>query len=192
MHSAGVLTAGLLATAVVGCSASTDGGETTPPPPMTSSLTTPPRTAPSLDLTRAKADPCSLLSAQDLAGIPVTFPGRSSQDELPGPRCRFEQLQPGGPILSVYINTVTGGLQGLYDRRSTLGVFDTGSVSGYPTVNAIPAPDPLACSLNAGVNDAELLTVDLDVGFEPPPDLGDRCVVAGRLLAAAIARVDSS
>lgn len=187
-----LLATGLLFAAVAGCGTSNVVDGTPTSQPATEGPSVPPRSAPALDLTRQKADPCSILSPQDLAGIPVAFPGESSQAELPGPSCDYTQLQPGGPFLSIFVNTSSGGLQGLYELRQRFGVFDAGTVSGYPTVNAIPAPDPRVCSLNAGVNDAELLTVDIDVGFDPPPDLGDRCDVAARLLAAAIAKIGNS
>lgn len=173
--------------AVAGCGADRPGPISAGSPPSSVSEV-PPILAPPIDLTRAKGDPCALLSESDLAGLGVMPGGVLEPDGVNGRACRYTPVESLGPLLTVVINDITGGLDGLYELRSRFTTFDPGYISGYPTVNAVPGPGTTVCSPAAGVNDAELVNIDLDVGYKPPPTLADRCAVAYRLLAAAVTR----
>ncbi len=148
----------------------------------------PPITAKQLDLSAAKADPCSIVPESALAQFGVTSPGVVQQNAT-GPACRYRAKTIDLPALSVAIYTNTGGLEGAYQRRASFDRFETGMIRGYPTVLNLQGSPDLGqagiCHISVAVNDAELINVDFEV-LKDAKYYTDPCTPTNEILSLAL------
>jgi hypothetical protein len=132
--------------------------------PQTISMSSPPsspsRLAPEIalpmDVSQYLTDPCSMLK-----------PGQAVTRELSegfadGPKCTWSAKTPQQPELTATIDTASGGLEGLYRKRSRLPYFEPTDVQGYPAVRhdeQRTIPDKGRCTVSVGLSETALLTV---------------------------------
>lgn len=186
-----VLAVGVIASMASGCTSNADGVAQ----PTGSSLTrsqsgslAPQITAKHLDLTAAKANPCSIVPASALVQFDIDSPGVVKETPA-GPSCIYKPDSINRPLLSVIVFTQTGGLEGSYQRRASFNRFETGTLRGYPTVLALQGSPQLGqagvCSISVAVNEAELINVDFDV-LKGRKYYTDPCAPTNEVLSLAL------
>ncbi|MCE7003581.1 DUF3558 domain-containing protein [Kibdelosporangium philippinense] len=126
----------------------------TPPPP-------PSRLAPEvslpLDIKQYADNPCSMLKQ----GQPVTKDLAAGVNEG-GNTCTWRAKTPQQPQMTATIDLVSGGLEGLYGKRTRLPYFEPTDIQNYPAVRYDAdraVPDQGRCTVSVGVAEDALLTV---------------------------------
>lgn len=125
------LCAVVVTTALASCTSSETSGRAMTGAESTASPgpSVPGRQAPPLDLTAAKSAPCEVLTPADIEGLGVQTTG-VVEDGINGRACYYAPGTRAGPRITVVLNDVSGGLPGLYARRSNFGVFEPGTLGG--------------------------------------------------------------
>lgn len=171
------------------CSSSA-GGTPVPTPPSTPAASlSPPIEVTQLDLDDVLREPCSLLTPDIRRQFQLMGPGEPDPAGVTGPDCSFLANPVFDPVVVVGVNTVSGGLEGLYQRRRNFAVFDPTTVAGYPALFLQPVRDAEGCSLNVGVADDRLISVDVRAGLEPPTTAESVCDLATKLSLAIVSRL---
>ncbi len=133
----------------------------------------PPIERPRLDLAAAKENPCSLLSDSFMKSYGSFRPGKIGDDR--GIRqCEFDPTTSASPLVTLQIFINSGGLEGAYQRRARFTSFVPGQVRGYASVQTANANGPGNCAISVGVNDADLLQVDISA-TPGTPNFGTPC-----------------
>jgi len=91
-----------------------------------------------------------------------------------------------GLQIAAAVNTATGGLEQLYQRRASFTVFNPTEVDGYPAVSTAVTNDDGLCNLSAGVNATELLAITFITPFPAPAGYEDPCAKAAEVLTTTI------
>lgn len=174
-------------------SACSSGAPTDGSPPRTGSSVpsslAPPLTSAPLDLSQQKDDPCSLLppDLQDKYG--VDGPGEANQNGVTGPTCAFPRRTLSDPVITVAVNTRSGGLENLYQRADRFEDFEPTDVAGYPGVFVNPADDPNGCILDVATSEQELILVGVRLTATETAAPGVACDVATRVMADIVGRI---
>ncbi|MBP2325858.1 hypothetical protein JOF56_006243 [Kibdelosporangium banguiense] len=124
------------------------------PPPSPSRLA--PEIALPVEIAQYVQVPCTMLK-----------PGQAVTKELSegfndGPKCTWSAKTPQQPELTATVDLTSGGLEGLYRKRSRLPYFEPTDVQGYPAVRYDPertVPDQGRCTVSVGLSETALLTV---------------------------------
>jgi len=119
-------------------------------------------------------NPCSLLSDSFMKSYGSFRPGRVHDDR--GVRqCEFDPTTSDSSLVTLQIFSNSGGLEGAYQRRARFPSFVPGQVRGYASVQTVNANGPGNCAISVGVNDADLLQVDISA-TPGTPNFGTPCV----------------
>lgn len=180
MRLIGVIAAAASVLSLAACSTS---HSSTPPPTGT---TAPSIVGDPLDMSQTIKNPCTMLRADQLAQFHLAAPGTPSgatgcawtptDDELPGYQA---SLTIGGD-----------GLTAIYAERARLAVFQPTTVSEYPAVRTAASKAALSagrCTVDVGVANDTLLSVNVTVPAADQADYTDPCDPASQLAAAIIA-----
>ncbi|GGM82411.1 hypothetical protein GCM10012275_61250 [Longimycelium tulufanense] len=149
----------------------------------------PPLTAPALDTTSFEKNPCTLLRDDQLTQFGPRKPS-TSQNGLTGPGCVWRPEDPTvGTRVAVDINTKSGGLEGIYQRRDKYGYFQETEVGGYPGVHAIDwrdAPSHGNCTSLIGVSKDRLIVTYVTIPRKTDPDYETACGASDRVAGMVI------
>ncbi|WP_189062047.1 DUF3558 domain-containing protein [Longimycelium tulufanense] len=182
------------------CGTANPGSPTAPENPATSrsgaaptSRLAPPLSQPELDTAPFEKDPCTLLRPEQVAQFGEHKPPES-EEALTGPSCRWapeSSLKTGTPgiRLTVTINTKSGGLEGIYQRRDKFGHFQETVIARYPGVHALDwreAPANGDCDTLLGVGEGRLVDVSVSVRDKNHPDYATACKVSDRAAGMVI------
>lgn len=195
MASAAV--AGLIVVAVVsGCSTPKSGQAQafTSSSAATSTASGPsqaPRVTHPLDATAFVNNPCSALTAADLAGLHIVNPSNTgAHPDAGGTVCAW--VGDSGPGLTVsWLTANTNGLSDLYVKSNTIAYWQPLLVSGYPAAYGDVLTDGRAhgnCVLNVGVTDHLYFTVE----GGNPLNAGQACSVVKQAAADVIKNLGGS
>lgn len=183
-------------TVLAGCT-SKSGGTATPEAEKTTTTTgsstssqengdAPAITAPELDLSKF-AGPCDLLKPDQLATRGVT--GKGSERSSPaGPTCQWRpDDRANGTSFSATLLEKSNGLDGVYENRAGMAVFEETEVGGYPAVNT-DATDAKrgACSTAVGVAKGEGFLIQINVNDEKLPEYKNPCSVSGAIAETVV------
>ncbi len=137
-----------------------------------------------LDLSGAKQSPCTLLPDSFMTTYGNFKPGEA-RTEKGGPSCVFGQRTIDSPLVSAAILGDSGGLEGIYARRSSFPEFVPGKVRGYPSVALPQEQGRGTCAVIVGVNDTDVISIY--VGITPSrPSYDDPCAVASPIATEAL------
>jgi hypothetical protein len=109
-----------------------------------------------LDVSSYASAPCTLLRPDKPEARQL---GETSSD---GPTCTWHSKTPQQPQMTVTVDLTSGGLEGLYRKRSRLPYFEPVDVAGYPAVRydtVRSVPDQGQCTVGVGVSPTASLTV---------------------------------
>lgn len=83
---------------------------------------------------------------------------------------------------------MSGGIEGIYQRRDGYAVFEPVEVAGYPGVIALPydGRGQGNCAILAGVAEERLLDVSVQVRTEELPEFTDPCPLVVDILEQMI------
>ncbi len=160
-----------LAILPVACTSQTSGTPKSTPVDSSQDVTptvapirlSPPITARFLDLSAVVKDPCGLIPESFMAQYGPIVPGQLYPSSE-GIFCKYQATATfDNPYVTAGVNNKSGGLEGLYARKVEFPVFEPGALLGYPTVRTLNAKSPGICSIDVAVNDAELLSVYVDM-----------------------------
>ncbi|KAA2252558.1 DUF3558 domain-containing protein [Solihabitans fulvus] len=189
----GVLVTACLAGAaamLAGCSSDQPQSQPAPSSSTAPSRLSPPLVKEDLEVTKYRADPCALIRADQLAQFGITAPG----SVVDGWRCAWHPNVAARPSYRAGVDLTSGGLEGLYRKRSTLPMFTPDEVDGYPAVRT--ADDPHAtdhgrCTVEVGVAATSLVVVDVQVADERSLDYRDPCPLASTFAGYVIGNLVS-
>ncbi|SHG61018.1 Protein of unknown function [Streptoalloteichus hindustanus] len=91
--------------------------------------------------------------------------------------------------VGIDINTKSGGLEGIYQRRDKFGHFQPTTIAGYPAVQAIDyrdAPKQGDCVTLVGVAEERLITASIAIGDRKHPDYSSACKISDQAAALVI------
>jgi hypothetical protein len=162
----GVLVAVAGLVALAGCSS---GSSSSPP----SDTGAPAIGGDPLDMTGQAAQPCRLLTADQLAQYHLGSPGH-----LVANACVWTATVAGLPSYTARIDLTSGGLTGLYRERSRLAVFQPTVVGEYPAVRTAASRAALTagqCTIEVGVANDTLIIARITVPKADTPDYTDPC-----------------
>ncbi|ALG09083.1 DUF3558 domain-containing protein [Kibdelosporangium phytohabitans] len=170
---------------LAGCGSPGHGIIMATPPPSPTQLA--PTIALPLDVKRYAENPCSMVQS----GQPVT------KDLLPGSNdgastCVWRARTPQQPLMTATVDLVSGGLEGLYRKRTRLPYFEPTEIQGYPAVRYDPeraVPDQGRCAISVGVEDDALLTVTTTIADPKTLNFPVPCPDADLLANAIIADI---
>jgi len=155
--------------------------------PSNSSHMSPPITAKKLELSSVEQKPCGLIPDSFMRTYGPVVPGQI-YPSAEGAFCKYKAgTNIDYPFITVGLNTKSGGLKGLYERRSNFSVFEPGTLRGYPSLRTLDGTDPGICSIGVGVNDTEVLSVYVDI-TSGRPNYDNPCVVTLPILTEALQR----
>ncbi|GGM81680.1 hypothetical protein GCM10012275_60410 [Longimycelium tulufanense] len=171
-------------------------------PTTTSSVTSPtprlapPLTQPELNTESFERDPCALLRPDQVSQFGEHKPPKR-EDGITGPGCTWDpesSLKTGvpGTSVSVTINTKSGGLEGIYQRRAKFGYFQKTEVAGYPGVHALDdksGPAEGTCASLIGIAEDRLVVVDVFIGDRKNPQYTSACTVGDRAAGMVIENI---
>ncbi|MCC8244986.1 DUF3558 domain-containing protein [Saccharothrix luteola] len=184
----------LAATSVTGCSAETQGTPTrvteatgSPTSTSTDNGTTEhgaPRVKNPVDFSATEVDPCSALTATQVQTLGLAGTTGKDDSRASGKACMWSGFTgPSGLIVSLRFVAGSGGLDNLYNLRSSYKLFEPQSeIQGLPAA-LVAVLDNRArgeCGLAVGLTDSQhiLITVISRTGADPAPRIGEPCVVA--------------
>ena len=122
-----------------------------------------------LDMTRQAAAPCGLLTADELAQYHLSSPG-----QVTGDACAWTPTTALLPGYSASVDLNSGGLAGLYRKRSGMAVFQPTRVGEYPGVNT-GSQVAGHCTVEVGVANDTLVVVNTVVPRADQNDYPDPC-----------------
>ena len=139
------LTAGALLAAVTGCTSQPAGPQRLSPRIVGDPI----------DLTRFVAAPCGLMDAQQLTHYYITTPGTVQASS-----CRWTPSDTRGLTYQASVDTTSGGIEPLYQHRTTINGFEPTTVHSYPGIHRGTRDGH--CTTQIGVANDTLLTVTVD------------------------------
>ncbi len=182
--------AAALAVVTTACSTPTVGGTPAPTSSVSSDSKLPsgaPHVANPLDVSRAQASPCSVLTAAQISSVGIVATGKSS-DSAVGPACDWDDTSAIPSPVSIGVRFVTktsGGLSSLYVQADSLkkagGYFEPiDPIQGYPALlyaqyDDRKATTNAACNLGIGVSDT--LQIAFGVTVTHPSPQSDPCTI---------------
>ena len=176
----------VLAFGAASCATTNGGTPAESPAPTTSPRLSPPLSQPPLDLTSAKAAPCSLVTDQIRQQFGLIGQGEPDPAGVTGPDCSFTENPIADPVVVVGVNTQSQGLEGLYERRENFVDFRPITVNGFPGLSL--QQDAGGCGVLVAVTDEDLTSVDVRAG-SAPTTAASVCDLATRLSSAVIANL---
>lgn len=175
-----VLVLGILCAAGVVGACSSSGQNSPPPSPL--AIANP------LDMSAGVRHPCQLVRPDQLAQFHLTSPGA-----VAGGGCTWSPNEAQLPGYWSGVSIGTGGIAGVYQRRSTTAVFQPTTISGYPAIHTAPtAADQRhgRCTVRIGVAKDTLVDVSVTVPPSQPLDYTDPCGDVDSFAAAVIANAE--
>ncbi|SHG60954.1 Protein of unknown function [Streptoalloteichus hindustanus] len=91
--------------------------------------------------------------------------------------------------MAIIINTKSGGLEGIYQRREGYGHFQPTTIAGYPAVQAIDsrdAPKQGDCRTLVGVAEERLIIAHTNIRDRKNPDYTSACKVSDQVAALVV------
>ncbi|WP_329056252.1 DUF3558 domain-containing protein [Amycolatopsis sp. NBC_01488] len=164
-----VLAVGVVIAAVAGCSS----------PPAAPQRLSPSIPGDPLDLTGFVAQPCGLVNAQQLARYYIAAPATTKL-----PWCVWVPADTTGLTYQASVDTSSGGLESLYEHRTTVGGFDPADVHSYPAIHRDARGGH--CTVQVGVADDTLLSVTIDATNPKLSVHQDPCAEADRFAGSII------
>lgn len=162
-------------------------------PPATERLA-PPVDQPPLDVEPFLNRPCDVLTPEQAAEWTVTDPEQVPDERTySGPACEFQPDDPEQVFFGATIQTVDG-LEGVYQRRDTLQLFEPTEVAGYPGAfnDAADTRSLGSCGLTVKVAEESSLDVLVAVNDRQPPEYTDPCPVAARIMEQMIETIGAT
>ncbi|MGW0516967.1 DUF3558 domain-containing protein [Crossiella sp. NPDC003009] len=174
---------------LTGCAAEPGVPTAATPTSSASQHGAPPLAQPELDTAPFVPDPCRLLSPPQLAQLGITVTGKQEDSPL-GKACRWTATDTPAKInFALDVNTQLGGLDQLYERKSSFPVWQPLEISGYPAVVADDADKQFGqCRTNVAVSNTVLIAVGLHLksGTDKPADYTDPCPRGVKILEQVI------
>ena len=172
-----VLTASALLGVITGCSS---------PAPASPPRLSPPIPGAPIDLTEFAKAPCGLIGPEQLTRYYVTTPGILEQGAA-APTCTWTPNDTRSLSYWASVDVSSGGLETLYQRRSTIPAFEPTDVHSYPAVHTDhDGTPPGQCTVNVGVAGDTLLIVTMKVSDAKVAPSGDPCAEADRFAGSMI------
>jgi hypothetical protein len=182
---------GIAVLAVAGCSSKIKPGQASPAP---SSVPAPTSSVPAivnpLDTNKLQADPCSGLTAAQLAPYmgPIRTVERADADN--GPGCNWFQEDGHLAGASMHVYPKLAGVNGLYDSGSFFPYFErAGLVGGYPATHSAQGTGPQTsgdCETTVAVAEHGIFGVYVTASNPAYAHYKDMCTVSDALVVAAI------
>jgi hypothetical protein len=110
----------------------------------------------SLDISSYASAPCTLLKADQTVAQDL------GEGTAQGATCTWHAKTPQQPEMTATVDTRSGGLEGLYRKRSQLPYFEPSNIDGFPAVRYDTdrsVPDQGRCTVSVGVSDDSVITV---------------------------------
>ncbi|APU19596.1 DUF3558 domain-containing protein [Actinoalloteichus sp. GBA129-24] len=187
--------------ALAGCSTPVDGDgssldeATTPRSEDTGASTPAPgtgteadRTIDDLDTTLPAGDPCSLLTADQLAEYGITEPGSPRNSAVDTQQCQWISRDSSSVTnLLVHLDDASGGIEGMHEDSATYPFFEGDvEIAGRPAVHLDITVDPVGqCNAHVDLTAEETLVVGVFLS-ENDASHSDPCVrvdeVAGLMI----------
>jgi hypothetical protein len=186
----------IVAFAAVGLTACTTraAGEPVAIEPPTNERLAPPVDQPPLDVERFLNRPCEVLTPEQAAEWTVSNPQPVPDERTyTGPACSFEPDDFDRVSFGITIR-MTDSLEGLYQRRDTLQLFEPTEVAGYPGVFNDSADRRAGgnCGLTVGIAEDTALAVLVSVRDRQSPEYTDPCPVAARIMEQMIETIQGT
>ncbi len=166
----------------------TEPGEPGAIEPPTSERLAPPIDQPPLDVEPFLDRPCDVLTREQAAEWTVSEPERVPDERTyTGPACEFQPDDPKQVFFGTTIQMLDG-LEGVYQRRNTLQLFEPTEVADYPGAfnDAADTRSLGSCGLTVGVAEDRALDVLVSVNDRQSPEYTDPCPVAARIMQQMI------
>ncbi|GGM34468.1 hypothetical protein GCM10012275_02230 [Longimycelium tulufanense] len=153
----------------------------------------PPLAEPPLDTTSFEKDPCTLLRPDQVKQFGESEPPKP-KNGLTGPSCTWDPesvLKTGtlGISVTAEINTKSGGLEGIYQRRDKFGLFEKTEVGGYPGVHALDdkgGPANGKCTSLIGISEDRLVVTYVFINDKKISEYTTACRVSDRAAGMVI------
>jgi hypothetical protein len=186
----------VVAFAAVGLTActTTEAGKPVAIEPTTTERLTPPVYQPPLDVEPFLNRPCDVLTPEQAAEWTVSNPERVPDDRTyTGPACEFEPDDFDRVSFGTTIR-MTDSLEGLYQRRDTLQLFEPTEVAGYPGAlnDAADTRSLGSCGLTVAVAEDRALDVLVSVNDRKSAEYTDPCPVATRIMEQMIETIGAA
>ncbi|MDQ3577335.1 MAG: DUF3558 domain-containing protein [Actinomycetota bacterium] len=144
-----------------------------------------------LDTSSFQAAPCSVLTKEQLASLPVLVPGETDLEDPLGPVCGWDDDSVGISFDGGFLKANTKGLDSLYSQHSkgSLGLFEPlPDIEGYPAViyGKVDSRKSGLCAVAVGVTDRLTFTVVMSLS-RPNPEETDPCPSARKAAELAMA-----
>jgi len=186
----------VVAFAAVGLTActATEAGRPVAIEPTTTERLAPPVYQPPLDVEPFLNRPCDVLTPEQAAKWTVSNPERVPDDHTyTGPACEFEPDDFDRVSFGTTIR-MTDSLEGLYQRRDTLQLFEPTEVAGYPGAlnDAADTRSLGSCGLTVAVAEDRALDVLVSVNDRKSAEYTDPCPVATRIMEQMIETIGAA
>ncbi|MGW0523656.1 DUF3558 domain-containing protein [Crossiella sp. NPDC003009] len=123
--------------------------------------------SPDLDTNRFAADPCGILTAEQVKQAGAGVRGEAVENPL-GPTCTWRAKDtPMKTTFSVTVNNQTGGIAQLYARKANYQVWEPTQVTGRPAVVAIDSDARSTGLCRLSIATAQKTMVVIDVRLSP-------------------------
>jgi len=187
--------AGVIVLAVVSLSSctATEAGAPIAIEPTTERLA-PPVDQPPLDVEPFLNRPCNVLTPEQAAEWTVSNPERvPDKRTYTGPACEFQPDDPKQVFFGTTIRTMDS-LEGVYQRRDTLQLFEPTEVAGYPGAfnDSADTRSLGSCGLTIKVAEDSALDVLVSVNNRQSPEYTDPCPVAARIMEQMIETIQGA
>ena len=163
------LAVGVVTAVMAGCSS----------PPAAPQRVSPSIPGDPLDLTAFIAKPCELLNPQQLGRYYIAAPGTTTL-----PWCVWVPADTTGLTYQASVDTSSGGLESLYQHRTTVTGFDPADVHSYPAIHRDARGGH--CTVQVGVANDTLLSVTIDATNLRLSVYQDPCAEADRFAGSII------
>ena len=188
--------AGMIVLAVVSLPSCivTETGEPVSNESSASERLAPPVDQPPLDVEPFLNRPCDVLTPEQAVEWTVSNPERVPDERIyTGPACEFEPDDFDRVSFGTTIR-MTDSLEGLYQRRDTLQLFEPTEVTGYPGAfnDAADTRSLGSCGLTVAVAEDRALDVLVSVNDRQSPEYTEPCPVAARIMEQMIETIGAA
>ena len=162
--------------------------------PTTSERLAPPVDQPPLDVEPFLNRPCDVLTPEQAVEWTVSNPERVPDERIyTGPACEFEPDDFDRVSFGTTIR-MTDSLEGLYQRRDTLQLFEPTEAAGYPGAfnDAADTRSLGSCGLTVAVAEDRALDVLVSVNDRKSAEYTDPCPVATRIMEQMIETIGAA
>ena len=172
----------------------TEAGEPVAIESPTKERLAPPVDQPPLDVEPFLSRPCNVLTPEQAAEWTVSNPEPVPDERTyTGPACEFQPDDPKQVFFGTTIRTMDS-LEGVYQRRDTLQLFEPTEVAGYPGAfnDSADTRSLGSCGLTIKVAEDSALDVLVSVNNRQSPEYTDPCPVAARIMEQMIETIQGA